>query len=157
MPAPDDGVAKTALDAAVSALESGEHIVLVSEGLHWRDFEGLAAEILSRKGYDVSRNVVLASPRREIDVAGTKPGIAVLVDCKHWRGSVSRGAAARQAERARRYAEENAGCRALPVVVTLYEQASRFVGGVPMVPVGRFASFVDDIPGHIDEMETVER
>lgn len=151
------GTAKPAgsLAGAVSALRSGKPAGAVSEGLHWKDFEGLAAVILDEKGYDTRRNLILGPPRVEIDVVGTRSDTAILVDCKHWKGSVPKSVAARQIVRAHIYAEQNPGCGVIPVVMTLYEQSTLFAYQVPVVPVERFASFVDDIPGHLDHMRVI--
>ena len=57
----------------------------ISIVLDWRDFEGLAAEILSSKNFAVIKNLMLTKPRMEIDVVGIRLGIAILIDCKHWK------------------------------------------------------------------------
>ncbi len=144
------------LRCAMLALEGGAPIDEVSECLDWRDFEGLVAEILRDRDYAVTRNLMLASPRMEIDVAGRKGDTAVLVDCKHWHRSVPLASAvAKQVARARRYASKSPECRALPVIVTLYRQSVSYVRMVPVVSVEQFASFVDGLPGHMDEMRVI--
>ena len=54
---------------------------------HWigGDFEGLTAEILTEKNFAVIKNMMLTKPRMEIDVVGIRLGIAILIDCKHWK------------------------------------------------------------------------
>ncbi|MFB5624282.1 MAG: hypothetical protein ACE5RP_05130, partial [Nitrosopumilus sp.] len=73
------------LKIAVSLLEHGSPIDEISIALDWRDFEGLTAEILSEKNFAVLKNMMLTKPRMEIDVVGIRLGIAILIDCKHWK------------------------------------------------------------------------
>lgn len=138
--------------AAMLLLERGCPVEEVASALHWRDFEGLAAEILESEGFGVRRNHILTRPRAEIDVVGTKADVAMLVDCKHWRrtpASAICGAASRQVARAERYAALHQ-VRCVPVLVTLH-QSQRFARGVPVVPVSQFRSFL----GHFADMEGV--
>ena len=67
------------LRAAVLAVREGAAGVdEVSEHIGWRDFEGLAAEILESRGFDAARNLRIGGgrgrKRAEIDVAATKGG-----------------------------------------------------------------------------------
>ena len=57
----------------------------ISIALNWRDFEGLTAEILNHNDFAVIKNMILTKPRMEIDVVGIKLGVAILIDCKHWK------------------------------------------------------------------------
>ena len=66
-------------------LEKGCPIDEISVALDWRNFEGLTAEILSEKNFAVIKNMMLTKPRMEIDVVGIRLGIAILIDCKHWK------------------------------------------------------------------------
>ena len=73
------------LKIALSMLENGFPIDEISESLDWRDFEGLTGEILSSKNFAVLKNMMLTKPRMEIDVVGIRLGVAMLIDCKHWK------------------------------------------------------------------------
>jgi len=73
------------LMAALFAIKQGVPIEEVSTFLNWRDFEGIVAEILQSKDFSIIRNLVLKKPRMEIDVIGVNHGIALLIDCKHWK------------------------------------------------------------------------
>ncbi|RNJ76649.1 MAG: hypothetical protein EB830_03520 [Nitrosopumilus sp. H13] len=148
------------LRVAVELLKEGHPIDEISEALHWRDFEGLTAEILSSMGFAVMRNLVLTKPRMEIDVVGVRLGIAMLVDCKHWgRTSTSamRTAVTKQVERTRHYVAKTPGSAAVPVMVALHRGDIDFVGRVPIVPISGFASFVDEFYGNLDRMQTIRR
>ena len=146
------------LKIAVSLLEQGCPIDEISVALEWRDFEGLTAEILSEKNFAVIKNMMLTKPRMEIDVVGIRLGIAILIDCKHWkRYSVSALSTAvkKQIERTKQYVAKTPGASAVPVIVTLYQDKIDFIENVPIVPIFQFASFVDEFYGNIDQMKTI--
>ena len=73
------------LKAALFAIKSGAPIEKVSQCINWKDFEGLVAEILDSKHFDVLRNFRMKKPTVEIDVVGIHLGIAMLIECKHWK------------------------------------------------------------------------
>ena len=145
--------------AVLSVREDGAAVDEVAEAVGWRDFEGLAAEILDSGGFEVERNLRVShgGQRAEIDVAATRGGVAVLVDCKHWRRSSASAlaeAARRQAGRARLYVAAGAGApSALPAIVTLHEDGIEFAGRVPIVPVLKLGSFADELYGNMDGIE----
>ena len=146
------------LKIAVALLEKGYPIDEISIGLDWRDFEGLTAEILSEKNFAVLKNMMLTKPRMEIDVVGIRLGIAILIDCKHWKrysASALSTAVKKQIERTKQYVAKTPGSIAVPVIVTLYQDKIDFIDNVPIVPIFQFSSFVDEFYGNIDEMKTI--
>ena len=146
------------LKIAVSLLEQGCPIDEISIALEWRDFEGLTAEILSEKNFAVMKNLMLTKPRMEIDVVGIRLGIAILIDCKHWKRyntSALSTAVKKQIERTKQYVEKTPGAMAVPVIVTLYQDKINFIDNVPIVPIFQFASFIDEFYGNIDQMNTI--
>jgi hypothetical protein len=144
------------LYAAMLALQAGCDIERVSGHLSWKDFEKLASEVLRSLGYRTQTNLQLTRPRMEIDVVGTSSGFAIAVDCKHWkRSSLSsiENFAEKQAARAERLLKhDNRVSMAVPVVMTLHAESVRFAGGVPVVPVHKFRSFVMDVKGFLPEI-----
>ena len=131
----DDG---DKLKIAVSLLEQGHPIDEISVALEWRDFEGLTAAILSEKNFAVMKNLMLTKPRMEIDVVGIRLGIAILIDCKHWKRyshSALSTAVKKQIERTKQYVEKTLGAMAVPVIVTLYQDKINFIENVPIVPI----------------------
>jgi DNA-binding transcriptional MerR regulator len=146
------------LKIAVALLENGFPIDEISSALNWRDFEGLTAEILTEKNFAVIKNMMLTKPRMEIDVVGIRLGIAILIDCKHWKryntSSLST-AVKKQIERTKQYVSKTPGALAVPVIVTLYQDKIDFIDNVPIVPIFQFASFVDEFYGNIDQMKTI--
>ena len=146
------------LKIAVALLEKGFPIDEISITLDWRDFEGLTAEILSSKNFAVIKNMILTKPRMEIDVIGIRLGIAILIDCKHWKRystSSLTSAVKKQIERTKKYVEKTQGAIAVPVIVTLYQDKVNFIGNVPIVPIFQFSSFIDEFYGNIDQMKTI--
>ena len=147
------------LQIAISLLQNGLPIDEISIALDWRDFEGLTAEILSSKNFAVIKNLMLTKPRMEIDVVGIRLGIAILIDCKHWK-KYSRSsltpAVQKQIERTKQYVAKTSGSRAVPVIVTLYQDKIDFIDKVPIVPIFQFSSFIDELYGNIDQMKIIE-
>ncbi len=147
------------LKIAMTLLEKGFPLDEISVALGWRDFEGLTAEILSSKGFAVIKNMILTKPRMEIDVVGIRLGIAILIDCKHWKryglSSLST-AVKKQVERTKQYVAKTQGSMAVPVIVTLYQDEIDFIERVPIVPIFQFSSFIDEFYGNVDQMKTIE-
>jgi hypothetical protein len=144
------------LDASLLALQSGCDIEQVSGYLSWKDFEKLASGVLASFGYRTSTNVRLTKPRMEIDVVGTSSGFAIAVDCKHWKKSGTSSIAAfarKQAARAERLlSHDRTISRVVPVIMTLHAGSVAFVGGVPVVPVHKFKSFILEVEGFLPEI-----
>jgi len=148
------------LKIAISLLERGCPIDEISAALDWRDFEGLTAEVLSSKNFAVIKNMILTKPRMEIDVIGIRLGIAILIDCKHWKRyniSSLTSAVKKQIERTKKYVEKTQGSMAVPVIVTLFQDKVNFIENVPIVPISQFSSFIDEFYGNIEQMKTIEK
>ena len=146
------------LKIAVALLEKGFPIDEISIALDWRNFEGLTAEILSEKNFAVIKNMMFTKPRMEIDVVGIRLGIAILIDCKHWKRNSTYALSnviKKQIARTKHYVEKTPGAIAVPVIVTLYQDKIDFIENVPIVPIFQFASFIDEFYGNIDQMKTI--
>jgi hypothetical protein len=147
------------LKTAIMLIKSGFPLDEVAIALNWKDFEGLTAEILEEKNFAIIKNLILTKPRMEIDVIGIKLGIAMLVDCKHWKRystSALSEAVKNQVERTKHYISKTPGAIAVPVIVTLYQDKIDFIDRVPIVPIFQFSSFVDEFYGNLQEMKTIE-
>ncbi len=147
------------LKYALLILEKGATINEVSEHIDWKDFEGLVAEILESKGFGTIRNMILTKPRIEIDVVGIKIGVAILIDCKHWKRtntSAIQRAVEKQVMRTKRYVSQTRGAMAIPAIVTLYEEKVSFINKVPIIPIQKFSSFVDEFYGNLDQVEIIK-
>jgi hypothetical protein len=147
------------LRATVLALQKGAEIDEAAKHLDWKDFEGLAARMLEMMDFATMRNLVLTNPRMEIDVVGVKFGVALLIDCKHWKRhsqSALQEAVRKQVERTKHYVSKTSGAVAAPVIVTLYQDEVSFIDKVPIVPIYQFASFVEEFYGNLEDVRTIK-
>ena len=120
----------------------------------------MASEILDEAGFATIRNFIMKNPRREIDVIGIKMGVAMLIDCKHWKRtpvSALTDAAFKQKERTKQYVACTSGAVASPVIVTLHDDSIMFCDKVPIVPIHKFASFVEEFYGNLEKMDIIEK
>jgi len=148
------------LKTALLAIKNGVPIEEVSRYIDWKDFEGLVAEILYSKHFDVLRNFRMTKPTMEIDVVGVRLGVALLIDCKHWK-RLSRSAlqtiVVKQIERVKHYILNTKGVIAAPVIVTLNQEEISFINRVPIVSILQFSSFIDEFYGSLEEIKTIEK
>jgi len=147
------------LQTALVAIKFGATIEDVSEYLTWQDFESITGLILEEKDFDVTKNLILTKPRMEIDIVGTKMDIALLIDCKHWK-TMSKSTldeiVKKQVERVKRYVADT-NMSALPVIVTLHQEQIQFVDNVPIVPIMKLSSFLDEFVGNLDSLASIEK
>jgi len=147
------------LQTALFAITLGATIEDVSEYLTWRDFEAITGIVLEENDFDVTKNLVLTKPRMEIDVIGKKMNLALLIDCKHWK-NMSNSAldeiVKKQIERVKRYVADE-DITALPVIVTLHQEGIQLVDNVPIVPIMKLTSFLDEFVGNLDSLKSIEK
>ena len=147
------------IQTALFAIKLGADVESVSEYLTWQDFESITGLILEKKDFDVTKNLILTKPRMEIDVVGTKMDIALLIDCKHWK-TMSKSAldeiVKKQVERVKRYVSDE-NMSALPVIVTLHQEEIQFIENVPIVPIMKLSSFLDEFVGNLDSLASIEK
>jgi hypothetical protein len=147
---------------AMLALQRGCDIESISKSVSWKDFEALASEIFSLCGYLTRTNIRLSKPSRiEIDVIGVNQKLAIVADCKHWRrysiSSIS-SYAEKQTQRtkilfkAKGKTKQGYIARAIPIILTLYSMDVEFIDGVPIVPISKFKSFIEDVSVHLSEI-----
>ncbi len=147
------------LKTSLLALRMGAPIDEISQILDWKDFEALVSEILQLRDFDITRNMILTKPRMQIDVIGIKAGVAVLIDCKHWKRlsySALETAVKKQIERTKHYVTKEKVRAALPAIVTLYQEEVKFINKVPIIPIFQLDSFCDEFYGNLEEMDTLE-
>lgn len=147
---------------ALLAIQSGNDIERVSNFLSWQDFEEFASALLDISGYATEGNLRFSKPTRmQIDVLGFNrdSGLAIVIDCKHWKRnhlSAISFYARKQAQRTydllihRRIISY-----AVPVLLTLHSLDIRLVDRIPLVPVSKFSSFIQEIPFYLDEIELI--
>ena len=148
------------LKSALSDIKSGVPIEEASRDVDWKDFEGLVAEILESKNFEVVRNFRMKKPTMEIDVVGIRLDTAVLIDCKHWKrmsNSALEGIVQKQVERVKHYVSITDEIMAIPVIVTLYQESVKLINKVPIVPIMQFSSFIDEFYGNLENIRIVEK
>lgn len=143
------------LKTSILAISMGAPIEEVSRLLEWQDFESLTAEILEKQDFETTCNVILTKPRMQIDVVGIKSGIAILIDCKHWRmmnQSALEVAVKKQIDRTRHFVSKEKIQAAIPVIVTLHQHETKFIERVPIVPIHQLDAFCEEFYGNIGEL-----
>jgi len=164
------------ISSALLALRLNTSIDEVTPLLDWRDFEALASDILESNGYDVARNIRFSSKvdgkgkgkgkskgKAEIDVVGIKSiyssSIALSIDCKHWN-HITYSALVRIAEKQIQRTYILLGYysidRALPVIITLRD-TPMLIDGIPIVPISRFNSFLNEYDVNDDRLRFITR
>ena len=145
------------LKTSILAISMGAPIDEISRMLEWQDFESLAAEILEKRNFDTTKNVIMKSPRIQIDVVGIKSDIAILIDCKHWSNmnqSALQEAVKKQVIRTKQFVSKHKVKGAIPAIVTLYQHSVQFIDKVPIIPIHQLDSFCDEFYGNLEEMQS---
>ena len=145
------------LKTSILAISMGAPIDEISRMLDWQDFESLAAEILEKRDFDTTKNVVMKSPSIQIDVVGIKSDIAILIDCKHWNNmsqSSLQEAVKKQVIRTKQFVSKHKVKGAIPAIVTLYQHSVQFIDKVPIIPIHQLDSFCDEFYGNLEEMQS---
>jgi hypothetical protein len=151
---------------AMLALQRGCDVESISKSISWKDFEALTSEILGLYGYLTKTNIRLSKPSRiEVDVIGINNNkLAIVADCKHWKryslSSIS-SYAEKQIERtkilsrAKRRTKQDNIAHAIPIILTLYSVDVEFIDGVPIVPISKFKSFIENVALHLSEIRVI--
>ncbi|SMH71179.1 restriction endonuclease [Candidatus Nitrosotalea okcheonensis] len=144
------------LKTGVIAISMGAPIDEISRMLEWQDFESLAAEVLEKRDFDTTKNVIMKNPRIQIDVVGIKSEVAILIDCKHWNNmtqSALSEAVKKQIIRTKQFILKHKLRGAIPAIVTLYQHSVQFIDKVPIIPIHQLDSFCDEFYGNLEAMQ----
>jgi len=146
------------IKVALLALQNGNDIERVSNFLSWQDFEAFASALLNISGYATECNMHFSKPNRmQIDVLGFNhdSGLAIAIDCKHWKRNHLSAITLYARKQAQRTSDLLIHRRkisfAVPTVLTLHPVDVRLVDGVPVVPVSKFRSFIQEIPFYLSD------
>jgi hypothetical protein len=148
---------------ALLAIQSGNDIEKVSNFLSWQDFEAFVSALLNISGYETECNLHFSKPTRmQIDVLGFNPGsrLGIVIDCKHWKRNHLSAISLYARKQAQRTSDllnhrRMISC-AVPTVLTLHSADIRVVDGIPVVPISKFSSYIQEIPFYLDdEIETI--
>jgi len=145
------------LKTSILAISMGAPIDEISRMLEWQDFESLAAEILEKRDFDTTKNVIMKSPRIQIDVVGIKSDIAILIDCKHWSNmnqSALQEAVKKQVIRTKQFVSKHKVKGAIPAIVTLYQHSVQFIDKVPIIPIHQLDSFCEEFYGNLEKLQS---
>jgi len=156
---------ETRIDLAMLITEQGVEIAEVVKLMTWKDFEGLIASILRENSFTCTesfrRRGTSEVKGMEIDVIGIRGHMVLSVDAKMWsvrggKASALRTAAEKQKERTFRLTSQlpqlskkipsmmKGMYTILPVMVTWLVEEVEFHEGVPVVPVFKLNSFIQD-------------
>jgi Holliday junction resolvase len=132
------------------AVKSAEDLQRVSKEIAWQNFERLAAFIFEKNDFKVETSKVKTKnkKRRQFDVIAKKKGKTFLVECKKWAGNRYRLSALRTAVRQHKerleFYNRITGENAIPIIVTLIEEEILFSDGVPIVPITKLDSYINE-------------
>jgi len=128
-----------------------EDLQRVSREAVWQNFERLTAFVFAENDFSVKINAVKTSNkrRRQYDVIAKRGDKTFLIECKKWAGNRHRlWALKRAAEQHRERSEfyrELTKEDVIPVIVTLIEEEISFCEGIPVVPILRLNSFINEV------------
>jgi Holliday junction resolvase len=138
-------------------IKSIEDLEKVSKEAIWQNFERLAAFIFEENEFQVKINTVktLNKKRRQYDVIAKKNSQTFLIECKKWAGNRYRLSALKRAveqhkERVEFY-KNSTGEDAAPIIVTLIEEELQFYEEVPIVPILKLNSFINELDDNANE------
>ncbi|HUS75815.1 MAG TPA: restriction endonuclease [Methanothrix sp.] len=132
----------------------------VSREAIWQDFERLAAFVFAENDFHVKTNTVKTSnkKRRQFDVIAKKNNKTFLIECKKWSGNRYRLSALKIAvkkhkERCEFY-KNLTNEKSIPIIVTLIEEEILIYEDVPIVPISRLNSFINEVDRVINDGTT---
>jgi len=149
----------------MQVVELGAEIVEVVKLMTWKDFEGLIAGILNENNFRCTESFRRRGSSdvkgMEIDVIGVRGPMALSVDAKMWsvrggKASALRTAAEKQKERTIRLTTQlsrlsekipsmvKGQYTIIPIMVTWLVEEVELHEGVPVVPVFKLNSFIQD-------------
>ena len=127
-----------------------EDLEQVSKEAVWQNFEVLVGFIFEANDFQVINKVrTFNKKRRQYDVIAKKNNRTYLVECKKWSGNRYRLSALEKAiqhhkertEFYRNLTEEDL----IPIIVTFIEEDIKFYEGMPIIPILRLNSFINEI------------
>ena len=138
-------------------IKSIDDLQRVSKEVVWQNFEKLAAFIFEENDFLTKTNTVKTSnkKRRQYDIIAKKYNKVFLIECKKWSGNRYRLSALKTAtkqhkERTEFYqnlTKENA----VPIIVTLIEEEIKLYDGIPIVPISKLNSYINELDKDANE------
>ncbi len=132
------------------AIKSIADLQKVSDEVVWQNFERLVAFIFEENSFQVETGKVktLNKKRRQYDVIARKGSKIVLAECKKWAGNRYRLSALLTA--VKQHKERSEFYRVLtnenvtPIIVTLIEEEILFYEDIPIVPILKLNSLINE-------------
>jgi protease II len=127
-----------------------EDLQKISEEVVWQNFERLTAFIFEENNFRVEINKVKTSnkKRRQYDVIARKGNRTFLAECKKWAGNRYRLSALKTAVRQHKERSEFYSIltneNATPIIITLIEEDVLFYEDIPIVPILKLNSFLNE-------------
>ena len=129
-----------------------------ARALNWQEFENFCAECLTEGGFRAEKNVRVMGDGRawQIDLVGYRGDLVLTVDCKHWNTSGSESRLEPPAEHQRiatshflrtliKGASDQRNLQGLPVILTLLEPPTHFLGNAALVSVEKLPNFLSGV------------
>ena len=145
---------------AQELIQKGRDPQRISRLLVWQEFEEFVERALIGNGYRAVRHFVFKSRlgRREIDILAWNDVWILTIDCKHWarrlvhsrmktsaHAQIQRTCAlAGRADLLQRCGIKRMDLPLIAVILVLGEPRDRVIGGVPIVPLTKFSSFLHE-------------
>ena len=131
----------------------------ISKDMAWQHFEELAAFIFSENDFlvEVRKVNTLKKKRRQYDVIAKKDNNTILVECKKWAGNRYRLSALKTA--VQKHIERSEFYRVLtnetvtPIIVTFIEEEILIFEGVPIIPIFRLNSYINEKEKGVDSLQ----
>ena len=138
-------------------IKSIDDLQRVSKEVVWQNFEKLAAFIFEENNFSIKTNIVktLNKKRRQYDIIAKKYNRTFLIECKKWSGNRYRLSALKTAikqhkERTEFY-ENLTKENAVPIMVTLIEEEIKLYEGIPIVPISKLNSYINELDKDANE------
>jgi Restriction endonuclease len=131
----------------------------ISKDMAWQHFEELAAFIFSENDFlvEVRKVKTLKKKRRQYDVIAKKDKKTILVECKKWASNRYRLSALKTA--VQKHIERSEFYRVLtnetvtPIIVTFIEEEILIFEGVPIIPIFRLNSYINEKERGVDSLQ----
>ncbi len=110
----------------------------------WQSFESVAGKIFEANDFSVEVNKVKVEnrKRRQFDVIAKRGNLTIAVDCKRWDKDRYKTSALKDAVEKHIERTKFLSSGALPLIVTLYDEAIYFHDDVPIVPIQKLNTFI---------------
>ena len=132
-------------------IKSNDDLQRVSNEVVWQNFEKLAAFIFEENNFSIKTNTVKThnKKRRQYDIIAKKYNRTFLIECKKWSGNRYRLSALKTAIRQHKerteFYENLTKENAVPIMVTLIEEEIKLYEGIPIVPISKLNSFINEL------------